>query len=581
LGLRAMLTLFTLIAMVSALSMGALSFWGSIESGTAATQSFVAKDLTADILPPPLYLIEMRLVLSQAVEGTMPIEQAKSEFKRLQGEYKNRVGYWQSHPPYGLEAKLLGVQHQEGQAFIASAGNLLDLVNSGASAQASLAALKAANTSYLAHRAGVDATVKESVAFADASSAKYDSKIKSMLWMQGIGLTLALVLLIGFGIWIRRSIWLAVGGEPMIAAEIARAASKGDLTIKINVEPGDRGSIVSALHDMQVSLTSVVGNVRQGAESVSTASAEIAQGNQDLSARTEHQASALEQTAASMEQLSATVKQNADSARQANQLATNASSVAVKGGEVVARVVDTMKGINEASRKISDIISVIDGIAFQTNILALNAAVEAARAGEQGRGFAVVASEVRSLAGRSAEAAREIKTLINTSVERVEQGTMLVDQAGTTMTEVVSSIRRVTDLMGEISAASNEQAAGVAQVGEAVTQMDQVTQQNAALVEEMAAAATSLKSQAQDLVQMVSVFKLSGEENRNRIDPHPVTVRAPASSAKTYKSPDRRALAAPSKHAANPASPGTVGKSTAKTAAPTVGKGGNEDWETF
>ena len=581
LGLRAMLTWFTIIAMVAALTIGALSFWGSTESGSAATQSFVAKDLTADILPPPLYLVEMRLVLSQAIEGTMPIDQAKSEFKRLQGEYKDRADYWRTRPPYGLETKLFGAQHQEGQAFIASTGSLLELVGTNSGAEATQAALKAANTIYLAHRAGVDATVKESIAFAEGSSAKYDSKIKSMFWMQGVGLVLALVLLTGFGFWIRRTIWSAVGGEPRIAAEIARAAANGDLTIKIDVEPGDKGSIVSALHDMQVSLAGVVGKVRQGSEGVSTASAEIAQGNQDLSARTESQASALEQTAASMEQLSATVKQNADSARQANQLATSASSVAVKGGEVVAQVVDTMKGINEASRKISDIISVIDGIAFQTNILALNAAVEAARAGEQGRGFAVVASEVRSLAGRSAEAAKEIKSLINASVERVEQGTMLVDQAGTTMTEVVSSIRRVTDLMGEISAASNEQAAGVAQVGEAVTQMDQVTQQNAALVEEMAAAAGSLRSQAQDLVQVVSVFKLLDNESPNRITARPASVRAPVSGAKSYKSPDSRAFAAASKPVANLALPKTVSHPTAKTAPSAVAKGGNDDWETF
>jgi methyl-accepting chemotaxis protein len=240
--------------------------------------------------------------------------------------------------------------------------------------------------------------------------------------------------------------------------------------------------------------------------SVATASAQIAQGNNDLSARTEQQASALEQTAASMEELSSTVRQNADNARQGNQLAQNASTVAVRGGEVVGQVVDTMKGINDASRKIADIIGVIDGIAFQTNILALNAAVEAARAGEQGRGFAVVASEVRSLAGRSAEAAKEIKGLISDSVQRVEQGTVLVDQAGTTMAEVVAAIRRVTDIMGEISAASTEQSQGVAQVGEAVTQMDQATQQNAALVEESAAAAESLKAQAQQLVQAVAVL---------------------------------------------------------------------------
>jgi methyl-accepting chemotaxis protein len=295
------------------------------------------------------------------------------------------------------------------------------------------------------------------------------------------------------------------------ASNAARFISAGDLTQEIHSSGRDEATeLLSSLKDMQSNLSRVVSGVRQGSESVATASAEIAQGNHDLSARTEQQASALEETAASMEELSSTVKQNADSAREANQLALSASSVAVQGGSVVGQVVETMKGINASSRKIADIISVIDGIAFQTNILALNAAVEAARAGEQGRGFAVVASEVRSLAGRSAEAAKEIKSLIGASVERVEHGTKLVDQAGSTMAEVVASIKRVTDIMGEISAASNEQASGVSQVGEAVTQMDQATQQNAALVEEMAAAASSLKSQALELVQSVAVFKLDG-----------------------------------------------------------------------
>jgi methyl-accepting chemotaxis protein len=252
-----------------------------------------------------------------------------------------------------------------------------------------------------------------------------------------------------------------------------------------------------------------VHTVRQGAEGVASASSEIAQGNNDLSARTEQQASALQQTASSMEELSAQVQHNAESAQQANQLAASASGVAVQGGEVMDRVVQTMKAINGASQRISDIIGTIDGIAFQTNILALNAAVEAARAGEQGRGFAVVASEVRSLAGRSADAAREIKRLISDSVERVELGTTLVDEAGATMSQVVSSIRRVTDIVGEISSASREQAAGVSQVGLAVTQMDTATQQNAALVEQMAAAAGSLKSQASDLVGTVSLFVLA------------------------------------------------------------------------
>ncbi|APW41438.1 methyl-accepting chemotaxis protein [Rhodoferax saidenbachensis] len=254
-------------------------------------------------------------------------------------------------------------------------------------------------------------------------------------------------------------------------------------------------------------MDAAVSAVRSGASSIEVASSEIASGNQDLSDRTEQTAGNLQRTASSMAQLTSTVQQSAENVRRANQLAGNASTVAERGGTVVAQVVDTMQGINEASRKIADIISVIDGIAFQTNILALNAAVEAARAGEQGRGFAVVASEVRSLAGRSAEAAKEIKHLIDTSVARVERGSALVSEAGTTMTEVVGSIREVTQIMGEISAASAEQASGVAEVGEAVSQMDQATQQNAALVEQMAAAAGSLKSQAQELVQTVAVFQ--------------------------------------------------------------------------
>ena len=331
-----------------------------------------------------------------------------------------------------------------------------------------------------------------------------------------IATLVALVAAAAAATWLIRSITRPIRTVVALADQIA----EGDLSQAITVDStNETGQLLAALQRMQTQLVQVVANVRSGSESVATASAEIAQGNHDLSARTEQQASALEETAASMEELGSTVRQNADNAREANQLAMNASTVAVQGGEVVGQVVQTMKGINESSRKIADIISVIDGIAFQTNILALNAAVEAARAGEQGRGFAVVASEVRSLAGRSAEAAKEIKTLIGTSVERVEHGTALVDKAGATMTEVVTSIRRVTDIMGEISAASSEQSSGVAQVGEAVTQMDQATQQNAALVEEMAAAASSLKSQAQDLVGVVAVFKLGAAQGSTAGEP--------------------------------------------------------------
>ena len=294
------------------------------------------------------------------------------------------------------------------------------------------------------------------------------------------------------------------------AVAFSKAISEGDLTAKLHYQGRDEiGKLLDSLRLMQASLVQVVSNVRQGSESVATVSGEISQGNSDLSARTESQASALEETSASMEELSSTVKQNAENALTANQLAQGASAVASKGGEVVSRVVDTMKGIEDSSKRIADIISVIDGIAFQTNILALNAAVEAARAGEQGRGFAVVATEVRSLASRSAEAAKEIKELIVASVERVSQGTLLVNEAGHTMSEVVTAVRRVTDLMGEISAASTEQSAGVAQVREAVAQMDEATQQNAAMVEEMSAATSGLRSEAQELVQAVGVFKLA------------------------------------------------------------------------
>ncbi len=325
--------------------------------------------------------------------------------------------------------------------------------------------------------------------------------------------TVALLLgavLIGslLAVFITRGLLRTLGGEPAHATALTEDLASGKLYVDIALKPGDQGSVLAGIAHMRDSLTRIVREVRTRADGIATSSHEIAQGNHDLSSRTEQQANALQSTASSMNQLNSTVRQNADGARQANQLARNASEVAAHGGEVVSQVVQTMKGINESSRKIADIISVIDGIAFQTNILALNAAVEAARAGEQGRGFAVVASEVRSLAGRSAEAAKEIKNLISASVERVEQGTALVDQAGATMTNVVTAIRRVTDLMSDISAASEEQSQEVGRVGVAITQMDEVTQQNAALVEEMAAAASSLSTQAAELVDAVAVFEL-------------------------------------------------------------------------
>ena len=384
-----------------------------------------------------------------------------------------------------------------------------------------------------------------------------------------VALAIGLIAAVLLALWIIRAITRPIHE----AVHVAEAVAGGDLSLRIQASgKNEMAQLLSALSRMVQGLNTVVGSVRASSESVASASGQIAQANLDLSSRTEEQASALEETAASMEQLNSTVRQNADNARQANQLAQSASTIAEGGGGVVAEVVQTMRGISEDSHKIADIIGTIDSIAFQTNILALNAAVEAARAGEQGRGFAVVASEVRALAGRSAEAAKEIKRLIDASTERVNQGAAQADKAGATMDEVVASIRRVTDLMGEISSASQEQSQGVEQVGEAVSQMDQVTQQNAALVEEMSAAAASLQSQAQEMVQTVATFKLAQG--------------APAQPRAQAKAGPTAALARPAKPAparvaasAARAQPAALAKPAPGRAAPAADT--SDDWESF
>ncbi|MCA6214924.1 MCP four helix bundle domain-containing protein [Ideonella sp. B7] len=400
----------------------------------------------------------------------------------------------------------------------------------------------------------------------DAASRATEQSARLIL----IGLAAAaLVLGIGAAWVITRSITQPI----QRAAELASAVAQGDLSSHIDIDGRDEtAQLLQALARMQGSLAQVVSTVRQNSESIATASAEIAQGNMDLSSRTEQAASALEETAATMEELGSTVRHNADNAKQANQLAQGASTVAMQGGEVVSQVVTTMQEINESSRKIGDIIGVIDGIAFQTNILALNAAVEAARAGEQGRGFAVVAGEVRALAQRSADAAKEIKALIGRSVEQVEKGSALVGQAGETMGEIVGSIRRVSDIVAEISSASAEQANGVSQVGEAVGQMDQATQQNAALVEESAAAADSLKNQARHLVEAVAVFRLSAHEVRSTSTASPA---APVASAPAPHKPAPKAAARPPVTRAATPAPAAAAKPAAAAVA------GSDDWETF
>jgi methyl-accepting chemotaxis protein len=422
----------------------------------------------------------------------------------------------------------------------------------------------------------------------DAAGARFDGALaveKRAGWVIWGSAALAALLVL----WLSRTLMRSIVRSVASASDVAKHIAGGDLSQPVPVDGiGELGDLQRALAEMQASLRSIVAGVRGSAESIGTASGQIAVGNADLSGRTEAQASSLQQTSSSMEQLTQTVRANADSAKQANQLALSASEVAQRGGAVVGQVVERMDSITESSRKIAEIIGVIDGIAFQTNILALNAAVEAARAGEQGRGFAVVAGEVRSLAQRSADAAREIKELITASVAEVENGSRLVEQAGTTMAEIVGSVQRVTDIIGEISAATGEQSLQIGQVGQAVTQLDRMTQQNAALVEESAAAAESLKEQAQALNRAVAVFRLgavdSGRAGAEAFEP-PARAGAPAARTAAPSVPPKTSpRAAPAARVAASSPP----RGQAPRAAGAAGAGApvpqapaDEDWETF
>jgi methyl-accepting chemotaxis protein len=444
------------------------------------------------------------------------------------------------------KTKLKAVQDAR-DVYRTSQQGFLDLMDAGKKQEAATFLLTQVRNDQRSYFDAVRELIKlQDARVLDSGRRAEDTYRTTVTWLMGLA-AVALVLGTIVAVWITRSIT----GPLRQAVDVARTVATGDLSARIEAHSTDEtGQLLQALRDMNEALVNIVGEVRSGTETIASASQQIASGNADLSSRTEEQASSLEETASSMEELTSTVKQNADNARQANQFAVSASEVAEKGGAVMSEVVDTMGAINESARKIVDIIAVIDGIAFQTNILALNAAVEAARAGEQGRGFAVVASEVRSLAQRSAAAAKEIKALIDNSVDKADAGSRLVDQAGTTMRDVVESIRRVADIMGEISAASQEQTDGIGQVQLAISQMDQATQQNAALVEEAAAASESLREQAGKLSHTVSVFRLGGAHERTAPVPAvqpkqaapaiaPPVRKKPATAARTTTEPPR------------------------------------------
>ena len=467
------------------------------------------KDLIADVLPPPEYILESYLTLFQLQAESEVGKQDKliTRLRGLKKDYDERHDYWKNA---GLSNEvqdlLLKQAHEPALAVYALAFNeFVPAIQKQETAAAAAAMLKI-QALYDSHRNAIDqvvSTVSKNNEL-DETSAKA-SIDRTQYVLAGVFLLCLIAFFFTF-----KQVSSSITNPLLAALTITRVVAGGDLSQQIESQATDEtGQLLTSLKTMNDSLADTVSSIRVATETITIAAQEIASGNADLSARTENQAASLEETASSMETLTATVKQNADNARQANQLVLSASAVAVKGGDVVAQVVATMGSIKDSSRKIVDIIGVIDGIAFQTNILALNAAVEAARAGEQGRGFAVVAAEVRNLAQRSASAAKEIKALIGDSVGQVDQGGKLVDEAGQTMNEIVASVQHVADIMSEISAASEEQSLGIGQINLAIANMDELTQQNAALVEQAAAAAESMEEQAHQLTQAVAVFKLA------------------------------------------------------------------------
>ena len=500
-SVRRSVVCLSMLGVVAAVVVALVSTWGLNRLGGIAERTLVAKDVVADILPPPMYLIELRLVLSQAVEGSMPLPEARQNITRLIGEYEQRVAYWTANPPFGLEKQLLGAQHDAARKFIAAArDDMLPLLERGQREEA-LAKLAQVHALYLVHRAGVDQTTVAASGFADRMIAEFAATGTQVSWIAGLVCGLAVAILVLMLRPVLRSI-LAPIAE---CTETAKQVAAGNLSGLIRQTRKDElGELQQALAAMQNGLRALVGEMRQRASEIADASATIADGGHQLGNRSDSVAAA----ALAMGRVTSTVGDTAESARQANQQAVEAATVAARGGALVNQVVETMEGIDGSARKIADIIGVIDGIAFQTNILALNAAVEAARAGEQGRGFAVVAAEVRLLAQRSASAAKEIKALIDTSVARVASGSQVVAQAGDTMGDIVRRVQGVSQAIAEITAATAAQGDGVVRVNAAMDELDAMGAANAALVENSAASADKLRRAATGLSSMVQSFRL-------------------------------------------------------------------------
>ncbi len=518
-SLRLALAAIGVAGQLAAVAVLAQALWSFHSLDRAASQALVAKDVVADILPPPMYLVEYRLVLSRAVEGSMSLPVATREADRLEAEYRARETYWRANPPLGLERSLLGPQHETALKLMEAGRTAIFAQLEGGDVAGARAGLQQIEALYSEHRKHVDDTVVLSSGVATSSMQVFATTQTKGLWTMVIVTLVLLLCTLACYLLARRSIMQPVTE----CVELAQAVAGGDLTRTAPTRRKDElGLLQDSLGAMCGQLRQMVGQVRGGVGAIANAANEIAAGNDDLSTRTQQQASALEETSATMEEMTATIKRSADHSSAAARLSAETERSAEQGNAVILDTIEAMKDITTSSRKITNIIEVIDSIAFQTNLLALNAAVEAARAGEQGRGFAVVAAEVRTLSQRSATAAKEIKELIEESVSKVDAGSELVNVSGAKLAAIMNSIRSVNETIAEIALSGREQAKGIDQVNIAVEEIDHATQQNAALVEQMASASKLMNDQAADLARLMQYFRTdedgvwSGKTMRSR-----------------------------------------------------------------